>query len=42
MRDTPVSQLEQKEMDMGMRRKCEANRILWLFNWTEIDEAILT
>jgi hypothetical protein len=35
-----VSQLQQK-MAMGMR-KCDADRILRLFNWTEIDEAMLT
>jgi hypothetical protein len=34
-----VSQLQQK-MAMGMR-KCDADRILRLFNWTEIDEAML-
>jgi hypothetical protein len=34
-----VSQLQQK-MAMGMR-KCDADRILWIFNWTEIDEAML-
>jgi hypothetical protein len=28
-------------MAMGMR-KCDADRILRLFNWTEIDEAMLT
>jgi hypothetical protein len=35
-----VSQLKQK-MAMGMR-KCDADRILRIFNWTEIDEAMLT
>jgi hypothetical protein len=35
-----VSQLQQK-MAMGMR-KCDVDRILQLFNWTEIDEAMLT
>jgi hypothetical protein len=35
-----VSQLQQK-MAMG-KRKCDADRILRLLNWTEIDEAMLT
>jgi hypothetical protein len=39
-RGTVSSQLQQK-MAMGMR-KCDADRILPLFNWTEIDEAMLT
>jgi hypothetical protein len=28
-------------MAMGMR-KCDANRIMWLLNWTEIDEVMST
>jgi hypothetical protein len=31
-----------KKKAIEMRRKCDADRILWLFNWTEIDEAMLT
>jgi hypothetical protein len=35
-----VSQLQQR-MAMGMR-KCDTDRIFPIFNWTEIDEAMLT
>jgi hypothetical protein len=37
-----VSQLQQQKMAVGRMRKCDANRILQLFNWTKIDEAMLT
>jgi hypothetical protein len=33
--------LTSNKMAVGMR-KCDAGRILRLFNWTEIDEALLT
>jgi hypothetical protein len=33
--------VKQERMTMGMRT-CDSNRILWRFNWTEIDEAMLT